>query len=280
MESVAGGMANEGLNWLFGQFSAWMYGWVYDGLGKAADYILGMTTQATSSFWDVSAINLLLDFSAWVNIVVFVVSLLFLVFDIAEQGGQVQWHIIMTNFFKGIIFVLFNRNIGLMIYQLAVSTTQMLQIDFEAPEISNILELMQVTQQSGLVIILMILVVAVAFIAFFCMSMVRNGTLFVQIFTSSFYITGIIRGDTAKAGEWLRQTIAISATYFMQYLMFYLGLNSLTGGTGSSMITTFTCWLTMFFVPKIMDRFGYASGAASVFSAAGSVAGAGLSVVR
>lgn len=278
MGDIGGGIVNAGLKWLFDQFGDWVGKWIYDGIAKAVEETMKLTTVAANNFWDSPAVELLLNFSGWINMVVLVISLVFLCMDIAEQAGRVSWSIVFTNFCKGMIFVAFNRYAGLMVYQLAISTTSALRLDTNPPKLSSILDAF--TDASMIITALVALVVAIAFVAFFCMAMIRNGTMFVQIFTSSFYISDIIRGDTAKMGEWFKQTVAIAATYFMQYLLFYMGLNNILGSSEHMLVNVATCWLTMFFVPKILDRFGYTSGAGSVFSAAGSVAGAGLSVMR
>lgn len=279
MEGVVGGLATKGLVYLFDQFGTWTYDWIFKGISKFAEAVLELTTTATSVFWDVAAIEAFLNFSAWVNVMVLVVSLLFLAMDIAEQSGRVNWAIVASNFFKGIIFVYFNRYIGMVTYQITEQLTTSLNIQMSAPH-SLIASLLSTDITSGIFLILIVLVILAAFVAFFIMAMLRNGTLFVQILSSSFYIPAIVRGDTAKLGDWLRQTVAISATYAIQYILFYLGLSFLTGLTGGDLVLTGTCWTTMFFVPKILEQFGYSSGASSVLSAAGNTASAGLSFAK
>ncbi|MBE6905007.1 MAG: hypothetical protein E7476_01835 [Ruminococcaceae bacterium] len=279
MQNVIGGMASKGLVWLFEQFGSWVYEWIFGAVSKLVDDILSLTTSATSVFWDVPAIELCLDFFTWVNGVVLVVSLLFLCVEITEQNGRVNWSIVFTNLFKGFAFVFFNRYIGLATFVVTEQATQAMDIALNTPS-SAIIGTWLTGMNSGIFIILMILVVLAAFVSFFIMSMLRNGSLLVQIFSSAFYIPSIIRGDTAKLTDWLEQTVAISATYFIQYLLFCIGLDHLTGFSGPGLVTTATCWLTMFFVPKILSKFGYSSGTASVLSAAGSVVNSGISFVK
>ncbi len=283
MTNVIGGMAAKGLAWLFDQFAAWLYEWVYAGLSKFIDSVLQLLTTATNRFWDVPVIERLLDFSAWINTVVLAISLLFLIMEIVEQSDRVNWAIVFSNLVKGLLFVLFNRYIGLATYTVSQTVIEGFDIDLQTPTFSGLTAMLSACLggiTGGFFVTFMVVVVFAAFIAFFVMSLLRCGTLFVQIFSSSFYIPSIIQGDTAKMGDWLRQTIAISATYFLQYLLFYIGLDSLTGVSPDAFITTAVCWTTMFFVPKILGQFGYSSGASSVISAAGSLVQSGLSFVK
>ena len=282
---MLGGLANQGLSWLFGQFGNWLYNWVFDGIANLMDTILEFTNGATNIFWEVDAVSVILDFSAWVNVVVLVISLFFLMMDVVEQSGRVNWSILFSNLCKGMAFVLFNRYIGQATLQLAIQCADALNIQVDPPA-AGIIKSMLGIERSGIFVILVVLVILVAFIAFFFISLLRNGAMFVQILSSSFYIPSIIRGDTAQLGEWLRQTVTIAATYFLQYLLFYLGLGELDAGIGSVtamskvFVITGTCWLTMFMVPRILERFGYTSGAREVFSAAGSMASSGLSIAK
>lgn len=283
MQNVLGGMANKGLAWMFEQFGSWTYEWIYGGISKFADIVLSLTTTATNVFWDVPAIEVCLDFFGWVNGIVLVVSLLFLCMEITEQSGRVNWAIIFSNCCKGFIFVFFNRYIGLATFTITEQATQAIDVNLSAPSsalISSAVSKLTAGATSGIFLIIMTLAIVAAFIAFFIMAMLRNGTLLVQIFSSSFYIPSIIRGDTAKLGDWLEQTVAISVTFFIQYLLFCIGLDHLSSFSGPGLVTTATCWLTMFFVPRILAKFGYSSGTASVFSAAGSVVNSGMAFVK
>lgn len=282
MGDIVGGIANQGLTWLFDQFGEWTYGFIYKGLSKLANAIIQLSINSASIFWETSGIELFLDFSMWVNMIVLAISLLVLCMDIAEQAGRISWSVVVKNIFKGMAFVFFNRSIGLMTFLLASQLTSALEVQLNRPELNvfDPIKSMESMLGSGLMVIVLGIVLIIAAAAFICMSMLRNGTLFVQIMISAFYIPGIVRGDTAKLGEWLSRTVAISATFCIQFILFYIGLNSVLEYSNEAFILTGTCWLTMFFVPKALDRFGYSSGAGSVFSAAGSVAGMGLSFVK
>lgn len=276
MVNVIGGMASGGLNWLFDSYGHWYITWIYQGLSLITESIMKFVTEVTDVFWETPAIELYLDFFTWINGVVMVVSIVFLLMEIVEQSGRVNWMIVFSNIVKGLLFVLFNRYIGLATYQISAGMTKALGLKIDGS--TNFLTSFFNPLMIGLSGFMALIIAIVAFVAFFIMGLIRNGTLLVQIFASAFYIPSIIQGDTAKFGEWLQQTVAISATYFMQYLLFYLGLDNFSGFSGTSFIVTGTCWLTMFFVPRILGRFGYSSGAASVVSSAGNLIHQGLSL--
>lgn len=274
-EVTGGGLAGQGLSWLFDQFGTWATEWIMAGISKAVEAVLESITSLTGGFWDEPAIELFLNFSMTVNIIVMVVALLFLCVEIAQQSGRVNWTVVFGNFAKVIVFIFFNRYIGLSSILFAEILTENLNLSMDAPSPGALIaSIANGTSMVGVAFLL--LIVAVAFVAFFIMSMLRNGMLFVQILTSSFYIPDILSGDTARLGDWVRQTVAISGTYILQYYTFYLGLTYFS----TSLLTCFTFWLAMFSVPRVLEKFGYSSGAAGVLSAAGSVAGAGMSFVK
>lgn len=272
---LGGGLANQGLKWLFDQFGQWAVDWSMAGFSKFVEYILETVTGLTGDFWNEPVIEVFLNFSMTINFIVLTFSLLFFCIEIAQQSGRVNWLLVFSNFAKVTIFIFFNRYIGLASIALADILTVNLNFSMEAPKPSEIIA--GIDGATGLIAAaLLLIILLVAFIAFFLMSMLRNGTMFVQILSSSFYIPGILSGDNARLGDWMRQSVAISGTYILQYYMFYLGLTYYA----TSLLTALTFWASMFAVPKILEKFGYPSGAGGILSAAGSMAGAGLTLVR
>ena len=82
-------------------------------------------------------------------------------------------------------------------------------------------------------------------------------------------------GQIAKTG-WSRQADSVMITYFFQYLMFYCGLYILYQG---NLITALIPFITMFGVPRLLDKFGYSSGTGGVGNAVTSIIFQGASLI-
>jgi hypothetical protein len=211
--------------------------------------------------------------------VVFAVSVLFMLFDIAEEiasGKEVDYGLVFTNTIKAFIFCRFNYLIAVMALQLSNIVTS--RLDFKISSIPDDL-FSKITNSMGASVsfsLFLTLAVLIASCVFFVMAVMRYGAMFVQILSSSFYISDILRGDTTSIGAWLRQTVAIAGTYIFQYIMFYLGMYFLTN---ENLILCAISWAGMAKASTILNKFGYSSGTRGVFSTAGSLAGRGISLL-
>ena len=240
--------------------------------------LLTLISSATASFWTDATIKAFLDFSKWANFLVFGVATLFMLFDVAEEmasGKAIDYSMVFSNTVKAVIFAAFNSQIAIMSMALSDSVTSNLGLKLPK-DAKNIFDLLGTKYQAVEFLILILLVVLVAMAIFFVMSVMRYGAMFVHILSSSFYIPDIVRGDTTSIGAWLRQMVAIAATYTIQYITFYLGLYYLTM---TNIIMCAICWTGMFSVSKVLQKFGYSTGTRGVVSAAGSMAGRGISLL-
>ena len=240
---------------------------------------MDLVTSATGNFWNDPVILYILDFSQWINYIVFVLSLLFLLADIAqEQAGRgVDWTHVVTSGIKAFGFVLLNRWIALLTVQLADILIK--AIDFKdmslTPEflIENMASSLFAISARPLLSILLPIIVVIASGIFFFVVIQRFGAMLIHILTSSLYIADIVRGDGEKMGEWLRQMIAISITYVFQYLLYYLGLYLCAAGNIAPGIG---CWIVTGSVGRILQRYGYSTGTKGAIGNASRMAGMGL----
>ena len=108
------------------------------------------------------------------------------------------------------------------------------------------------------------LIILIATIYFAVTSLKRFGEMFVHILTSALYIPDILRGDTTKMGDWLRQMLSIVLTYMIIYILFFLGCGFFDS---DNVILSLVCWLTMPSVSKILNKFGWSSGTQGNFGA-------------
>lgn len=236
---------------------------------SAMDFVLSISND----FFHNDIISLFIDIAYYFNIVILVISLVFLFFDIVEERGKVDFAMVFSNVAKGFIFVFINKYIGLLVFELANTFAKSLNFGtLPSDFLDIIMNSNLITSLFSSLLILVIMIIAM--LCFAIMTMLRCGTIFVLIMTSGFYISDIIRGETTKIGEWLRQVIGNSTTYLIQYILFYLGLLFLSSG---KYISTFTLWATMFIVSKILVKFNMSTGTKSVLSGVSSTVQQGFS---
>lgn len=231
----------------------------------------------TARFWDDPMIKAFLSFSQWANILVFTVSVVFMLFDIGEElasGKGVDYGIVFTNILKALLFVSLNSTLAQM--AMLLSDTVTTKLDFRiTTKASNVFDIINaIWSGSPPFLILIYLIILIACFVFFVMSVMRYGSMFVLILSSSFYITDILRGDTTSMGSWLRQMVAVAGTYIFQYITFYLGLYYITQ---NNIVMCAICWAGMGNAGKVLQKFGFSTGTRGVFSAAGSAASQGIS---
>lgn len=265
------------MGWMFSAIWSFIQTQLENDLLSLCQQILKLIASCTANFWNEPAINVFLDFSKWANTIVFVVSLIFMLFDMGEEmasGKGIDYGMVFSNSVKAIIFVEFNCTLAEMSMQVAdVLTTGLhLQITNDTSIFNNFMP----TSGSVLFMILMLLAILIAMIVFFVMSVMRYGGMFVHILSSSLYITDILRGDTTSMGAWIRQMVAIAGTYIIQYYTFYLGMYYLIQ---KQIIMCAICWTGMFGVSKILQKFGYSTGTRGVFNSLGSLASQGIGLL-
>lgn len=251
---------------------------IKNSLMSLCQQILKLMSSGLSGFWSETLIKAFLDFSKWTNMVVLAVSILFMLFDMAEEnasGKSVDYSIVFTNTFKAVIFAEFNALFAQLSMSLADIVTT--KLNFKLPENTDkFFNPISSYTSSADFLIFMFLAVLIATVVFFFMSINRYGAMYIHILSSSFYITDIVRGDTTSIGSWLRQMIAISGTYIFQYIAFYCGLYYLLD---SKIVMCAVLWAGMFSVSKILQKFGYSTGTKGMLSSFNSMASQGISLL-
>lgn len=252
------------MTWLFDQYGEWVKGFYVSVFQDVTNTIVDGAILITDSFWKDSLVNVFLNFSVTVNVIVAVVTILILCFDVAEEGKAINWSQVIGNVMKGALFALFSRYIGLMCLELSNLIVSKLQVKYDSETVWT-----GITNFNSGQIIMWCIIIIIAFVAFCAMCLVRNASMLVLIMSSSLYVPDIIRGDTAKMGDWMRQVIAVSFTFVFQYVMFNLGVSGLLEGQ------PFIClggFVGMFVVSKMLQKYGYSSGVTGMASSAGNMA--------
>lgn len=256
--------------------------WINTILVHLAVFVINFLNNYVISFFDIKAVVLFLNFGTWINVLVFAVYLIVVVVDIAEEkmsDKPVNYGVVFTNALKAFSFALLARLIGEWSMELSNTITSIfglqLQPDTTALSINRIITKIGTYELpipmpvpdihiADFFNIIFWLIILIATIYFAVTSLKRFGEMFVHILTSALYIPDILRGDTTKMGDWLRQMLSIVLTYMIIYILFFLGCGFFDS---DNVILSLVCWLTMPSVSKILNKFGWSSGTQGNFGA-------------
>lgn len=255
------------MTWLFEMFGAWVSDFYLRMIQDFADSVIDIVLDLVDGFWQNDLLGAFLDFAVAINTIVMVVSILLLCFDLAEENKPVIFKQVFVNVVKGALFTIFARHIGMLCLTLSNLIVQYLEIDVEPSVLWNVVTALPTT--SVAVTLIWVLILIVSFAAFGVVCVVRNASMFVLMMSSALYIPDVVRGDTAKMGDWIRQVIAVSLTFVFQYILFCVGIG---GCIEYNPVTALTGFAGLFVVPKVLQKFGYSSGVTGIFSSAGNMA--------
>ncbi|MCI9642472.1 MAG: hypothetical protein HFJ98_06765 [Eubacterium sp.] len=247
--------------------------WANTKILQFAAFLIRLINKYVLDFFENNSINQFLNFSTWINTFIFCISLIIVLVDVAEErtsGKPVYGSVIFTNTVKAFAFAQFARWLAVWSMDLSNKITSYFGISLSADtfslRINNFIAALipGSTEITVLIHLIMMLIIIVAVLIFMVMALKRFGTMFIHIFTSALYISDIMRGDTTKMGEWLRQMTAIVLTYVFIYLLFFLGCFFFNS---DDILLSLACWITMPFVSKILNRFGWSNGSQGNFGA-------------
>lgn len=256
-------------------------------IGIAA-FIISFVNKYILSFFEISAVNQFMNFSTWINGIVFAVSFIVVAADIAEEkvsDKPIMYSVVFTNVGKALLFSVFARYLGQWSMELANAITSFFGINLQADKMSS--SISEIILQIGTGVfeiqsavpflnLVFLIVLIVALVYFAVTSLRRFGEMFVHILTSALYIPDIMRGDTTKMGDWLRQMISIVLNYVIIYILFFLGCGFFDT---DNVLVCLSFWLTMPVVSKLLNKFGWSSGTQGQFGAMAMQTGM-LAVIR
>lgn len=254
--------------------------WVNEQLVHLAVLIVNFINNYVADFFELPEITAFLNFSSWINILVFSIAFIAVLVDLAEEKTSekpIYPGIAFLNIVKALAFALLARWLAEWSMELSNLLTTGFGIELNSATIqSHIDSIWQHLVGSQLNVsfdILMILIVIIATLVFTVSALKRFGTMFIHILSSALYIPDIMRGDTTKMGEWLRQMISIVLTYTFIYFLFFLGAAFFNKNNGLMCIA---CWIAMPMVSKVLNKFGWSSGSQGSFGAVAIQTGAML----
>ena len=226
-------------------------------------FLGGMNEGLTLAFSN-PIVNAFLQFASYVSWSLFIIFLCYYFLKIGKEERR-NWYAITMTPLTTIFFITFNQIIAKLCFLLPN-----LIIDGFTKVISpnikpgNFFSIGKV--QASLWLSIAILIAAVGF---FLVSVIRLGSIFIQMLIAPFYVPSLLSGDTQKAMEWITSTIAVGFTYLVQFVVFYSGALLLSYNEDD----TYFIWgivflICTFLVPKALQKWGWNSGISHSFQSA------------
>lgn len=116
--------------------------------------------------------------------------------------------------------------------------------------------------------IIVLIIVIICFVVFLVNIMKRIGYLFALISVIPIYMLSFSKGYSNGFFSWLRLFVSCTVTFFLQYFMFYLGINLLIS---NAFVLSIIFFLSVPVVPGVLAQFG--SGSTSIGDLLSDVAG-------
>lgn len=245
---------------------------------KFFKWIMGLINDISTEIWDNPVVIAILDFISIVGLVVFVISLIFLVADMGKNIDNINLKIIFINMIEAILYTFTIRWFGIMVFSSAsmfIENTNF-KIDLSKFDVmQNNSAIIEPFVETNGIAILIVLVTAIIFLV---MNLRISAEMIVHIISSVLYIPFIVRGDTKKIGEWFQIAISISVTYIIQYISMYLSIYCLM--LNDNLIISLIFITASLVCGKALRNFGYQNGAGSVFGSFGRMSSSVLQLIR
>lgn len=240
-----------------------------------------------------------LDFWYYVGLVVFAVSVIFMIFNIAEakaSGEQVSYGICFSNFLKALFLlyaanplVICMANLSFTVSQKIVSGILLKSIDITPPSITptnglgGVLSLFGTVgqwlgqmSQGAIVQFFVFVVTLVVSIAMFFQLLKMFATFYIQIVSGYLYIGEVMMGDGSALLMWFRDILASCVTFALEYSFYIGGLADMNANSYSDLAKCapgLALLVAAPAIPMILRKFGFDHGTAG--SMKGAVSGLG-----
>lgn len=257
-------------NSIFEAMLQWLYKIIFDAI---ADFFQKMGNMGAEIFelpW-IEAVVELVTLFGWS---LFVAGVVVAVFDLAieYQSGKASPQTLALNILKGFFACSLIGPLPIELYKFCVSlqntfshdlaTIFALERDFDIAEtghsiFTNTFSMGTLDVSSALFYLLIMIAFAYCVIKIFFQNIKRGGILLVQISVGALYMFSVPRGYTEGFVQWIKQTVAICLTAFMQTTLLYLGLMTFR----DHMLLGLGIMLSANEVPRIAQQFGLDSSA-------------------
>lgn len=257
-------------NSIFEAMLQWLYKIIFDAIADFFEKMGNMGAEIFELPW-IEAVVELVTLFGWS---LFVAGVVVAVFDLAieYQSGKASPQTLALNILKGFFACSLIGPLPIELYKFCVSlqntfshdlaTIFALERDFDIAEtghsiLTNTFSMGTLDVSSALFYLLIMIAFAYCVIKIFFQNIKRGGILLVQISVGALYMFSVPRGYTEGFVQWIKQTVAICLTAFMQTTLLYLGLMTFR----DHMLLGLGIMLSANEVPRIAQQFGLDSSA-------------------
>ncbi len=228
--------------------------------------VLQVVNSLLLTTFDIPMIVDFVEAGIWMGRILFGATFVILLIDIMEENGSwksdqfkaIEWTTIFLNLMKAAVFVETAPRLTILSMKLVADSVN----QFDPTPYLNGMKSWIGTLFIGIIIS----IIAVG--GFAVVTIMRFGAILIQAFTAFLYVPDIVRGHTTSMGSWIRQTVAILLTFFLQYVFFFLGL---VACLEVNLVVAAILWMIMIYVAKYLDKYGMSSGVTGAFSSAQSM---------
>ncbi|RPF47711.1 hypothetical protein EDD70_0510 [Hydrogenoanaerobacterium saccharovorans] len=202
-------------------------------------------------------------------------SLIFYFLSIVQEKDR-NWYVIFKCFVTTVFFILFNQILARLVFFLpsyvASTLDTFISGDATSSNVGKLIgsELNSIAETIFSKNMALSIILFIALVAFFVVSIMRVGAIFIQIMSAPSYVQYFLLGKDQQGFEWINSTIAIGLTYIIQYCCFYSGICILA--YSKNIITSYVLGgafiLATFAVPKQLQKRSWISGAGQAFQSA------------
>lgn len=225
--------------------------------------LISVVTQGVLNLFNTPILLDFVEMGILVGRLVFGATFLILLIDLLEEAGSwkseqakaIEWTTIFFNLIKAVVFMEFAPKAGIVCFRLIVESVSTFD---PTPYLNGML-----TSIPSMLIGALVGIVAVG--GFAIVSVMRFGAILVQSFTVFLYVPDVVRGHTTAMGSWIRQTVANLLTFFLQYVMFFMGLTLCVDG---QFVPACALWIVMCMLSKYLDKYGMSTGVTGAISTA------------
>lgn len=263
----------------------------------ALDFILDKINTAYLDAFENPIIDAMLYIISVANWVVFALSLLFFLLQIAREPHR-DWGEIFSHFVYGLVFVSMNQLYCKLLFFLPAQVIASLKFSpstaiagLKTIKAGNLLfpgAFAGIPTNPGAALsqTFFTLAVIIAVIVFIAAVIQRFGQMLIQIMIAPFYVPAFLMGDEQLSVEWIKSTAACGFTYALQYLFFYCGLLIIVHANDNPLVAIlgFSVVFGAFSVAKALQRFTNLGGTGGSFMnmmrAGGSAMRTGIALLK
>lgn len=207
------------------------------------EFSMNLVNNGNMEFWQDPTVSAVLSVSQYIGLVVMILSIPFLLSSIIQQLDSLDMKIVLFSVGKTFLFVQGSVLLGLLVFKNGLFFISDMNLNMDVSAIKD--------SVGGS--LMLVLFATIGSVIFMVISLGRCAAMFIHIVSAPLYVPYIMKGDKQKLGEWISMAFVITVTYVLQYILFYLAMISMSGG---SLIKSIILMIACFSTKAALQRFG------------------------